>query len=128
MSAISVLTRQHIADTCFSAVYSCTSNGALRRTGLSQEDTLADSSLAGLPTRLAEFRLSSDEKTVAYVGDEVELSVWDVERTFSTQKPEDASNVTSESSKRKKGEKLLPNELWRAKNVRRSCSSYVAST
>ncbi|KAF7793038.1 hypothetical protein EIP86_004143 [Pleurotus ostreatoroseus] len=116
------------------AVYSCTSNGALRRTGLSPEDTLADSSLAVLPTRLAEFRLSPDEKTLSYVGDEVELSVWDVERTFSATKPE----APSEASKRKRGENLLPNELWRAKNipndslnlrqpVRNTCLTYLGT-
>ena len=70
--------------------------------------------------RLAEFRLSHDSKTFAYAGDEVELSIWDVERAFdapsntSSDPPDESINA----KKRKRTEPLLPGEIWRAKNVR----------
>lgn len=99
-------------------MYSCTSNGALRRTALGDQPDSLDTQLATLPMRLAEFRLASDGKTFAYAGDEVELSVWDVQRAFSTPSSvPDTTPDTSTTKKRKRNAQLLPGELWRAKNV-----------
>lgn len=69
--------------------------------------------------RLAEWRLSPDEKTFAYAGDEVELSIWDTEKAFSAkQSPQENASVNEGSKKRKRNDQLLPGEIWRAKNVR----------
>ncbi|KAI0341727.1 hypothetical protein BDW22DRAFT_1332193 [Trametopsis cervina] len=103
-------------------VYTCTSNGALRRTIPSGEsDTGPEPQLAVLPTRLTEWRLASNEQTFAYAGDEVELSIWDTERAF-TSKPEEVSSAQAKeqdaaSKKRKRTEQLFPGEIWRAKNL-----------
>ncbi|KAF8268881.1 hypothetical protein EI94DRAFT_1771451 [Lactarius quietus] len=61
-------------------VYSCTSNGALRLTPFGEHD--AESQTAVLPMRLCEWRTAPDGKTFSYGGDEVELSVWDLEAAF----------------------------------------------
>lgn len=66
-----------------SGVYSCTSNGVLRLTKPGENGAEPSSSLAALPMRLCEWRLSSDSKSFAYGGDEVELSLWDTEKAFS---------------------------------------------
>ncbi|KAL7283312.1 hypothetical protein ACG7TL_002741 [Trametes sanguinea] len=97
-------------------VHSCTSNGALRYTKLNSDGEEPTSSLATLPMRLCEWRLSSDARTFAYGGDEVELSLWDTEKAFSTKitPPEPAP---ADSKKRKRNDQLLPGELWRAKNL-----------
>ena len=89
--------------------YSCTSNGALR---LTKEDELQHS-LAVLPTRLCCWRLSSDDKSFVYGGEEVEVSLWDTERAFS----HPITSTPGSSQKRKRGGSLLPAETWRAKNV-----------
>lgn len=92
-----------------SGIYSCTSNGALR---LTKEEELQHS-LAVLPTRLCCWRLSPDNRSFAYGGNEVEVSLWDTERAFSNSiRPSPES-----SQKRKRGGDLLPAETWRAKNV-----------
>ncbi|KAI0093605.1 hypothetical protein BDY19DRAFT_1044938 [Irpex rosettiformis] len=104
-------------------VYSCTSNGALRLTTLISEDSAdaqQDPNLAVLPTRLAEWQLASDEQTFAYAGDEVELSIWDTERAFSSdsvQSIDEGKAVGPASRKRKRTEQLLSGEVWRAKNL-----------
>lgn len=90
-------------------ICSCTSNGALR---LTKEDELQHS-LAVLPMRLCCWRLSSDNKSFAYGGEEVEVSLWDIERAFS----QPVQNVTGPTQKRKRGGDLVPGETWRAKNV-----------
>ena len=90
-------------------IYSCTSSGALR---LTKEEELQHS-LAVLPTRLCCWRLSSDEKSFAYGGEEVEVSLWDSERAFS----DPIKPTSGTSQKRKRGGDLLPAEIWRAKNV-----------
>ena len=92
-----------------SRVFSCTSNGALRLVSLDQED---GPKLSSLPTRLEDWRMSPDQDTFAYGGEEVELSVWDTEKAFSAS-PQDGSAV----SKKRKRNELLPGEIWRAKNV-----------
>ena len=65
---------------------------------------------------MAEWRLASNEETFAYAGDEVELSVWNTERAFSSEKPI-VKDSEGQSKKRKRSEQLLPGEIWRAKNV-----------
>jgi ribosome biogenesis protein NSA1 len=70
-------------------------------------------SLAVLPMRLCCWKTSSDNKSFAYGGEEVEVSLWDTERAFS-QPIEDEMGSTQ---KRKRGGILLPAETWRAKNV-----------
>ncbi|KAI0030741.1 WD40-repeat-containing domain protein [Vararia minispora EC-137] len=112
-------------------VFSCTSNGALRL--MQTEGTDEPSSQTGvLPMRLTSWSLSSDEKTFAYAGEEVELSVWDVEKALSqVQRPSAPT-----AKKRKRGDDLFPGEMWRAKNlpndflglrqpVRNTCLSYL---
>ncbi|CCL99152.1 uncharacterized protein FIBRA_01167 [Fibroporia radiculosa] len=64
--------------------------------------------------RLTNWRLSPGGETFAYGGDEVELSVWNTEAAFA-KRPED--KLSNETKKRKRGDQLLPGEIWRAKNV-----------
>lgn len=74
--------------------------------------------------RLADWRLSPDEKTFAYAGDEVELSVWDTEKAFAAEQPSQENTPSNEGSKkRKRADQLLLGESWRAKNVRCYLSS-----
>ena len=98
-----------------SGVYSCTSNGALRLTPFGEHD--AESQAAVLPMRLCEWRSAPDGKTFSYGGDEVELSVWDLEAAFAPKQP--APQPEGHTKKRKRDGGLLPGELWRAKNARR---------
>lgn len=97
-------------------IYSCTSNGALRLTTLGQGDSDAPIShnLGSLPTRLCDWRISSNNETFAYGGDEVELSVWDTEKALT---PATEQAAGAEKKKRKRGDNLFPGEIWRAKNV-----------
>ncbi|CAE7205234.1 unnamed protein product [Rhizoctonia solani] len=94
----------------------CTNNGRLR---LSNSFTESDSGpltdlVASLPMRLNDVRLSPSGCSLAYGGDEVDLSVWDVERTFSD-KPQSADEA---GKKRKKGKnELMYAEMWRAKQL-----------
>jgi ribosome biogenesis protein NSA1 len=68
--------------------------------------------------RLCEWRLAPDNTTFSYGGDEVELSVWDLEAAFAPKQQAPPSKPESPSSKkRKRAAELLPGELWRAKNV-----------
>ncbi|KAJ4488010.1 hypothetical protein J3R30DRAFT_3279714 [Lentinula aciculospora] len=98
-------------------VFSCTSNGALRMTRIEQEQLDTPTSLtASLPVRLSDWRLSENQNTFAYGGDEVDLSVWDTERAFQN-RIEDLTSSTAAAKKRKRNDTLLPGELWRAKNV-----------
>lgn len=99
-----------------STVYTCTSNGTLRRTKLPQVESEQSPSLSSLPMRLCEWRLSEDARTFAYGGEEVELSLWDAEKAFS-ERPPVAAPASADPKKRKRGDQLLPGELWRAKNV-----------
>lgn len=66
--------------------------------------------------RLCEWRLSEDARAFVYGGEEVELSLWDTEKAFSG-KPPVAEVPSTDSKKRKRGDQLLPGEVWRAKNV-----------
>ncbi|TFK88696.1 hypothetical protein K466DRAFT_488406 [Polyporus arcularius HHB13444] len=102
-----------------SGVYTCTSNGALRLTKFGQDASESSTSLATLPMRLCEWRLSEDGRVFSYGGNEVELSVWDTERAFSQQGGPDAASPPppTEGKKRKRTPELLHGEVWRAKNV-----------
>ena len=69
--------------------------------------------------RLCEWRLAPDKSTFSYGGDEVELSVWDLETAFASRQQRPPPQPESPSSKkRKRTSELLPGEMWRAKNVR----------
>ncbi|KAI0273394.1 hypothetical protein BC834DRAFT_928522 [Gloeopeniophorella convolvens] len=94
-------------------VYSCTSNGALRLTPYDAAG--AEPQTTALPMRLCDWRLAPDAKSFAYGGDEVELSVWDLEAAFASTPPPD--QPPEGPKKRKRGNDLLPGETWRAKNV-----------
>jgi ribosome biogenesis protein NSA1 len=69
--------------------------------------------------RLKDWRLAPDGHSFAYGGDEVEVSLWDAERAFSssTVNPHGKMDTTKEGKKRKRSDDLLSGELWRAKNV-----------
>ncbi|KAF6765160.1 WD40-repeat-containing domain protein [Ephemerocybe angulata] len=99
-----------------SAVYSCTSNGALRRATFSTESSsITQEDKGSLPTRLRDWKLSSDAKNFAYGGEEVDLSVWDAELAFQAQPTAEASNATGK--KRRRADTLFHGEVWRAKNL-----------
>lgn len=112
--AVCCLTDNHSSQCFGRGIYSCTSNGASRMTTLGANDVPMSHKLASLPTRLCDWRISSDQETFACGGDEVELSVWNTEQVFSPLKEQPA---VIETSKRKRGDALFPGELWRAKNV-----------
>ncbi|KAF9264728.1 hypothetical protein L218DRAFT_925228 [Marasmius fiardii PR-910] len=88
-------------------VFSCTSSGALR---LHSEHS---TSASHLPTRLHDWRLSPSTQNFAYGGDQVDLSIWDVERAFSTP----VQPPTSTKKRKRSQIQLFPAETWRAKNV-----------
>jgi ribosome biogenesis protein NSA1 len=73
--------------------------------------------LGSLPTRLRDWRLSPDQKTMAYGGDEVDLSVWDTERAFGSANPSPHSGAAPSIESKRKRDALFPGEIWRAKNV-----------
>jgi ribosome biogenesis protein NSA1 len=75
---------------------------------------LQASKTTSLPTRLYDWRLSKNQETFAYGGDEVDLSVWSTEKAFSTA-PEPSSDPLA--GKKRKRDALFPGETWRAKNV-----------
>ena len=64
---------------------------------------------------LRSWELSSDAGSFCYGGTEVDLSIWDTNRTFA------GANVPSQSPsdgrKRSRASELFPAETWRAKNV-----------
>lgn len=102
-----------------SAVFSCTSNGILRKASC---NTGSDSNLqtfdcTSLPSRLCDWRMSDNKETFAYGGDEVDLSVWSAELAWRPQ-PEPSTLSGTSSKKRKRGDDLFPAEIWRARNVR----------
>lgn len=74
----------------------------------------ATASLASLPTRLQDWRMSSNHETFAYGGDEVDLSVWNTESAFA---PRSQEVESVPSKKRKRNNALFPGEIWRANNV-----------
>lgn len=90
-------------------IFSCTSNGAMRLTSPNDSDPL----LGSLPTRLHDWRLSSNEETFAYGGEEVDLSVWNTEMAFLPRS--ETQGIVYR--KRKRNDTLMSGEVWRAKNV-----------
>jgi ribosome biogenesis protein NSA1 len=72
--------------------------------------------------RLRAWQLSPNRTHFAYGGEEVDLSVWDVERGFSEPVAKSEQVLAAASAKkRKKGHRkidLLHGEVWRARNVR----------
>ena len=109
------------AHLAFRRVFSCTSNGALRSTTLGEDNSAPLGQTSVLPMRLCDWRLSHDAQTFAYGGDEVELSVWDTESAFA---PREKPLDDNDTKKRKRGDQLLPGEVWRAKNV---CPSHCTA-
>ncbi|KAH8117551.1 hypothetical protein DFH11DRAFT_1541795 [Phellopilus nigrolimitatus] len=105
----------------------CTSSGALgfaSTDSASQNSSIFTSSYrkVSLPMRLCAWRLSSDGASFAYGGNEVDLSVWDTERAFQSERnlssnPAEPNAKSAESKKRKRDNDLLPGEIWRAKNL-----------
>lgn len=69
--------------------------------------------------RLKDWRLSPSETHFAYGGDEVEVSLWDIEKAFSepVKTSEDVINSGRKRKERKDKVKLLHGEVWRAQNV-----------
>ncbi|KAF8610165.1 hypothetical protein BDV93DRAFT_601221 [Ceratobasidium sp. AG-I] len=96
---------------------SCTQHGRLRLSYTLGEPSTSEvpaDVTASLPMRLNDMRLSPSSSSLAYGGNEVDLSVWDVERTFS-EKP---STPGAAANKRKKGKgDLMYAEIWRAKQL-----------
>ncbi|KAG9038437.1 hypothetical protein FRB95_001294 [Tulasnella sp. JGI-2019a] len=108
--------------------YTCTSRGHLRLTPhqTNNQDVGAPSPTtvpltAYLPTRLKAFQMSPvDQRQFAYGGDEVELSLWDVEKTFTKEvsgKEGEGENHAKVLKKGRKKEVLFPGETWRSRNV-----------
>lgn len=82
-----------------------------------------ESAKASLPMRLCDFHISPDQTSFAYGGDEVDLSLWDTEKAFSSPSSTDTYMAQGSSQPEKKRKKpssndLLAGEVWRAKNVR----------
>ncbi|KAG2116520.1 uncharacterized protein F5147DRAFT_605160 [Suillus discolor] len=101
-----------------SSVFSCTTNGALLMSTLKDDNSGVSHNLAALPSRLCDWRLSHDQRTFAYGGDEVEVSLWDTERAFARPSESSAKGApVNGSKKRKQSDTLFPGEVWRAKNV-----------
>lgn len=84
---------------------------------LKDDDSGVSHKLAALPSRLCDWRLSSNCQTFAYGGDEVEVSLWDTERAFAPPSESSAKGAPANSKKRKQSDTLFPGEVWRAKNV-----------
>ncbi|KAB5592610.1 hypothetical protein CTheo_3936 [Ceratobasidium theobromae] len=98
----------------------CTQNGRLRFSR-----TLGDPSssspigdvIASLPMRLNDMRLSPSYSAFTYGGDEVDLSLWDLERTFA-EGPLTLAECVDIGKKRKRGKgELMYAEVWRAKQL-----------
>lgn len=99
--------------------YTCTSSGHVRFTPFTtpgETEESAPSQVASVPTRLCDFRLSPSGSSFSYGGEEVDLSVWDVEAAFSARSTPSDSAAAGQKRKNKATD-LLPGETWRAKNV-----------
>ncbi|KAF9053614.1 hypothetical protein BDZ89DRAFT_1125353 [Hymenopellis radicata] len=108
-------------------IFTCTSNGALRRTPLDASEASPESYSASLPARLAAWRMPNDPQTFAYGGDEVDVSVWNTERAFQS-----ASSPADSSKKRKHNElfsgEVPHNNLQLRQPVRITAISHVSPT
>lgn len=103
-----------------SAAMTCTASGMLCRVPYNLEEgeiKISEPTISVLPSRLFDWRLSSNSATFAYGGDEVDLSVWDTELVFRTHIDTSTNTVTPGSKKRKRNDDLFPAEVWRARNV-----------
>ncbi|KAF9532933.1 hypothetical protein CPB83DRAFT_846612 [Crepidotus variabilis] len=102
-----------------SAVTTCTASGMLSRTSFNVEDgiTISEHTTGTLPSRLFDWRQSPDGATFCYGGDEVDMSVWDAERTFHNLSDAASASTTPGSKKRKRNDDLFPAEIWRARNL-----------
>ncbi|KAF8332044.1 uncharacterized protein EI90DRAFT_2995625 [Cantharellus anzutake] len=112
-----------LAITPSNRVYTCTTSGHIRRTSLPSPSSEASTSKALLPMRLCDLQISSDERYLAYGGDEVNLSIWDIEKALSGKSPSGSeaqgsnANEAPATRKRKKNTELFSAEVWRAKNL-----------
>ncbi|KAF8077995.1 hypothetical protein FPV67DRAFT_1402757 [Lyophyllum atratum] len=93
-------------------ILSCTSNGALRLTPSKRASEPVAPLLAALPARLHAWRMSLNQKSFAYGGNEVDLSLWDTETAFSPPK-----QLSESEHKKRKRDALFPGEVWRGRNV-----------
>jgi len=64
---------------------------------------------------LRSWQLSSDAGSFCYGGTEVDVSVWDTTRAFSSTM--DSPQPSPDGNKRSRGNDLFPAETWRAKNL-----------
>ncbi|KAF5365735.1 hypothetical protein D9758_003290 [Tetrapyrgos nigripes] len=81
-----------------------------------EPDPSEPSKSASVPTRLLDWKLSPTCQTFAYGGDEVDLSIWNVERSFNSQ-PEDKSSTSTSGKRKRAKDGLFSAEEWRAKNT-----------
>jgi len=114
---------RYICSRSCSAAFTCTSSGMLRRTSLEVGHMAAKldsvhSDYASLPSRLCDLKFSENWETLAYGGDEVDLSVWNTELTFKSH-PTESSQSSGSTKKRKRNDDLFPAEIWRARNVKK---------
>ena len=85
---------------------------------LNVDNSAVNHTLAALPSRICDWRLSHDRQTFAYGGDEVEVSLWNTERAFTSPSESVVTGAPANGGKkRKQGDALFPGEIWRAKNV-----------
>jgi ribosome biogenesis protein NSA1 len=119
---VSLIPNPYIYSRCYSAAFTCTSSGILRRNFVDLGDSAIKSDsihtdCASLPSRLCDWKISANRETFAYGGDEVDLSVWNSELAFKSH-PTESSQPSRLTKKRKRNDDLFPAEIWRARNVR----------
>ena len=125
VSSVCILAKGHSHRSSFDpahsvpSLFTCTSNGSLRRAPLSGS---GKAEYATLPSRLTDWKLNESGSHFVYGGDEVDISVWDTSLAFQT--PE-TSEAQSASSKKRKRNELFPGEVWRAKNVGNIISPFI---
>lgn len=69
-----------------------------------------------VPMGIRHFKATHSGAQFAYAGNEVNLSLWNTELAFATEKQSPEGNIDKASKKRGR-ESLFPGEMWRAKNV-----------
>ena len=121
-SLVFLIHNRYIYSWCYSTAFNCTSSGILRRNFLDPGDSAIKTDsirtdFASLPSRLCDWKISANWETFAYGGDEVDLSVWDTELAFKS-RPNESSQPSVLTKKRKRNDDLFPAEIWRARNVR----------
>ncbi|KAN0140825.1 hypothetical protein V8E53_001269 [Lactarius tabidus] len=108
-----------------SGLYLCTSNGVLRLTLFGEHN--AESQTAVLPMCLCKWHTAPDGNTFSYGGDEVELSLWDLESAF-VPKQKQSPPQSEGTKKRKQANDLLPGEIWRVTNDALSLQQPIHNT